>query len=340
MNLELMNITRMDQAQSNVNYVSFFPNTPFFVICVMISTAVTGILLLISLVAKLYKGPLGTMSFYVLLSDFLFGFPKVIAYFQPPTSFNSCNILQGISHYGLIASFFWAAFFGHAVLSMMKYQDIENLSKYISYYFILGNILPITTTIGSMYTDFIEYLPESNLCVHKVILDELDYQYIIYTSIPLLISCVLSIIWYILAAFRLKQLVEGQSNLDYIGLMLYPAVLLICWLPNLTINTIMQLGRTVDSSVVTGFQILGNSQGIFDSMVYGGSKKIIQKVREQIQKCRRRSNSKETCSNSDPNSSASALSSPNLIDSLIYEEEEEELRKTRNLHLFKYIVKD
>mgnify|MGYP000959180366 FL=1 len=265
----------------------FFASSVPFVTIVTLSTISTCTILIISITARLYKEPLSKMVFWIIFADFIFCLPKLIILINVQKSFQFCNIIQGISHFGLISSFHWAACFAHGILIALKTREIESLAPYFRHYLFWTIIVPVINTIISMCTEYISYVEETNTCVHYVIQGEVDYEYIFYTGLPLLISCMISLMCYGVVSCRLREILASVPAAGVINLLVFPILLLICWLPNLTTNILIIMGVQVNQTLVSIFQIVGHSQGLLDALVYGGSNKTIRKKLLNMCICRR-----------------------------------------------------
>ena len=298
-----------DESFEQIINVAFFSTELQFKICVGLSLSFTLLMLLLSLTSKLYKEILGKMVFLILLADFFFVLPKLIAFFDFRKSYWKCNIMQAISHFGLISSFLWSACFGHALLTLTKRENISDVKNNMTLYISLAVLSPFLSTVISMYTGFVVYLDETNTCVHQVVVGQTDYQYILFTDVPLLLACSFSLFSYICAARDIRRLMSPEYRKEVLTLMVYPGILLLCWLPNLIVNAMLIAGIRTSTTLNTDLQVLAHLQGFLDALVYGGSRNVLEKMCKPLRRFRRKKNSERSDLDSTSSRTASLVNS-------------------------------
>lgn len=114
--------------------VPIFPIDTIAYISVSLSTISTTTIMLLSLKTKMYQKPLGLMIFWVIFTDWLFDFPRFVDFFFRANNNTWCRAMILVTHFGLVSSFFWSAFFGHAILRLLRTHDIDTLAKPIRVY--------------------------------------------------------------------------------------------------------------------------------------------------------------------------------------------------------------
>lgn len=266
--------------------VIYFPTQFTLMICPLISTLSTFIVLVACFISKNYKNPLGPMIIGINIADFLFCVAKVVVWLNPMKTDLFCKILQAISTLGLTASMVWGALFGHALQAVVKAKKADIVRRYLVYYLIFSITVPLAMALSTLTTNYVEYSSTADTCVHTVKVGGYDYLYTIYAGIPVLLSCILSAVWYVIAAQEIRKTWDQSSTLDLLFLVVYPAILLICWMPNVVVNICIALGASVSPTVVTVCQGFCQLQGFFDALVYGKSRNVIQKLRMLV--CRKR----------------------------------------------------
>lgn len=263
----------------------FFPATS--IICPAISTIAGLCVLTAFFVGKsLREGALNIMILAINIADLIFSFTKTSTSIIKPMDEVHCKFLQSLSQGAIISSVLWGAFFGHALYAVSKFGNAEILSKYMKYYFIFGVFLPLGVALGLTFSEYVIYSPENDgVCIHRVRDDRMDYESIIFFIIPLTVGCVLSVVWYFMAARRIKSLfLEGDKG-NLAMLIIYPGITLLCWVPMLIVNAHTLLGFVPSQSLVVTARALDQLQGFFDAIVYGGSIAVIRNTCKRA--CRR-----------------------------------------------------
>lgn len=273
----------LSQTSGDSEIVQYFPMEMPYVIMPILSSIASAIVLITCVVAKLYKQPLDIMLFWINLSDFLFCFPKAFTLLLPPSGDAYCRITQFTTHFGVIASVVWGSLFAHALVLVLTSENTEILKKAIRVYLSISIIVPTALSVYCLTTDYVHYLYRENghTCVHEVIQGKADYYSIIFTGMPILFCCLISIIFYIIAARRLNQITEGPK-LYMLALVLYPGVVLMCWAPSLITNLLIMLGVKPNPVLLQIFQALDQTLGFWDALIYGASKKSLQESMKKV----------------------------------------------------------
>lgn len=259
---------------SDTIIIPFFPSDTLLLICPFLSFIACLAALIASLSLRLYKDSMGVMSLYIIIADLCFEFPKLIACFGYEKSFHFCNIMLAFSHFGMVSSFFWAAFFAHLLFRVAKTHNVHVSKKYMTLYVVCAVVLPILHTIASMFTDYVEYNPTTRSCIHTMTVGQVDYGYVFYTQLPLVMAILMSLYWYVGTILQLRHVFEKGHDFDLLTLILYPAILIICWTPATIASTMAFFGIRPNPSLVAVFQGLVQLQGFFDALVYGRSKSL------------------------------------------------------------------
>lgn len=262
--------------------IDFLPYNAPFLIASGLSATATAVMLVTALAKKFYKEPLGLMIIAVNLTDFIYCFTKITATFYHPTSNIGCNIIEAITHFGLMSAAICGALFGHALCQVIIHQGLQILLQCIRIYFTAAILPSFIVSIILVLRNYVRYSSSKDTCVHVIYPGEFDYDYAIFTTLPLILACVLSVMWYIRASQRLRYFVDRRNIKNLYLLMIYPGIVLVCWMPTLTKNTMISLGGTVPFVVSRIAIVLSQLQGFLDAIVYGG-----QSIKLKCRKSRR-----------------------------------------------------
>ena len=134
------------------------------------------------------------------------------------------------------------------------------------------------------------YSAEAKACVHRIYNDKVDFEFLFYAALPIVIICLVSIILYVRAAKHLKTL-HGEIQLSSLVIMvIYPAIYMFCWLPIVTKNLLAAFAG-INPSHTMALVLRENSQlhGFLDAIVYGGGfKNLYSRVKKGWLNCFKR----------------------------------------------------
>lgn len=258
--------------------VVFFPIMMPYLICPALSSLASFVMITLILVSKFHKESLGIMLLSVNIADFLFCFPKAMTYLIRPWDDAFCRLVQFVSHAGLISSVIWGFLFAHAMLKVITKQKFEVIRELLKPYILLSVILPVILSAQCLFSDYIIYHDDTNTCIHKVQAGVFDYKSLLFTGIPIVTCCVLSLIWYSFAAKMLKNFMNNSNAIYTWTLVIYPAILLICWMPSLMMNSLITFGMKPNAFLLEVFQALDQTQGFWNAVVYGISKGSVRRA--------------------------------------------------------------
>lgn len=248
-------------------------------VSISLSSFATFLVLILVTKTKLYKEPFGFMVFWVIFTDFLMSFPRLVAAVFPPQNELTCRILLSITHFGLISSLFWSSFFGHALLTFLKTEDVNAVSKVKKYYIFFAVFCVLLHSAVVLITDYIQYSDKLNTCVHHKIKGELDMQVMFFTTAPMAITFALSLFWYLLAAFKIRSVMRKGHGSQILKIMLYPAILFICWTPYSVANLMVDFGLEISCVLVKLARSIGPLQGFLDCVIFGSSRRFFREVK-------------------------------------------------------------
>ena len=269
----------MSSSDSNLTqdqpvYLIVFPVKMPYLAVTILSCVSTFAVIVVAIMLKAYKKPLGTMILGITISDFVFTLTKTMgSIFIPQTGF-LCNLLQTICLYGIVSSVMWGAFFGHALLITSKTFQVELLEKYKKYYIVFGSITTLGYEMLNLLTNNVEYLPDETgvvRCIHITYPGTFDYAFSLFLTFPVLSGIILSVIWYVKAAKNLRVLIKGDNVKHLLTLIVYPAIMLICWFPLIAVNALSQFGVAVSLQLQALVLAFAQMQGLINALVYGVS---------------------------------------------------------------------
>lgn len=239
-----------------------------FIIPSFLSAVSTFIILIFSITGKFWTRPLSAMIFAINFADFIFFIAKLSVLVHDPGSNFGCQIMQVINVFGLTCSASWAALFGHAFYKVLKNQHTSVLTSLIKYYVPISFILPVLTGTGTFFTDNILSLGDG-VCVYRIYVGEFDWFVLFHIQLPMLIAVILCIAYYILSLRQLREIViEGQVT-EALTLMVYPAILILCWGPLAVMQLMAELGMKTPDSLAKTLRIVSHLMGFFNAVVYG-----------------------------------------------------------------------
>mgnify|MGYP000892793764 FL=1 len=279
-------------------FVAIFSTNPYPLAAAAISIVAALLALLVIMSSRHYKEPLGKMIFWLLLGDLFFYLPKVVLGFPYEKSDFICSLGIIPSKFGMSMAFFWSTAFAHAFYSAIRHDDAGVIHKNMKYYVIINTTLSISQAVAAGLTDFIQFDEDSKGCVHFLNEGAIDYLMIFLGQLPLGGVCLLSIIWYLLGLWLLRKRFPFANRRDLLSILLYPTILLVCWLPVMGLSLSTSFGVVFEKNILIYAEILGNLQGFFDALAYGGTndkmKKAIRKFGKRCCKKRGRRPKRES----------------------------------------------
>lgn len=270
-------ISLMSQDEGQYHEVVYFPLETLSVIPVLISALATTTIVLLSLFFKFYRRPLSLMILAINIAHVLFYFSKLSVLVLKPRSDFHCKILGIIDIFGLESAAFWATLFSHLFYIILKHQSFSVVPIMLRYYLFFAVLLPFTAGVLSFFTNHVIYSADQGTCVHRVYLDRIDITGNLFVRIPIGFACIACAVWYKMALNQLKHLRSIQTGMELYAVMIYPAILVICWGPNFFLQIALQLGATPGPTVINGFLFLAHLHGLWDALVYGRSVREIRR---------------------------------------------------------------
>lgn len=253
--------------------VVFFPLEFPFAISPIISMIANALVLITFVFVKKSANPLHSMIFAVNLMDLLFCLPKVLSMVVLPSSTLYCHVFQTMAQCAMQSSMLCSAFFGHAFWIFSKDYKFDRVRQLRKYYFMICMLVPLLVAICSFIDPYAEYDSEKK-CVLHIFRNEVisNLPFLMFFCAPIITSITLSIIFYIMAANNLRRFVRTTNANNLLTLIIYPAIIIVCWMPISITNAVVILGGNPSKYFVLSIQFLAHLQGLFEAIVYSQSK--------------------------------------------------------------------
>lgn len=273
-----------------VSFQEYFDSIIFctdlqYIIPSLLSAISTGTVLIASIIGKFWKRPLSSMIFGIILADFIYSMATISVLVQFPESNKGCLVRHSINIFGITFSASWAVLFGHGFYNVLKHKSTGVLSKYLRYYTPISLVLPVISSSCVFLAKNI-LLREPGVCVYRLYLGELDWFVLIHLQLPFATTITLCIAFYILSLAQLRKIVIEGKVTEGLTLMMYPAILIVCWGPLLSMQAMAELGMKTSDGLAKTLRVLSHLMGFFDALVYGEGAKG--PLRACLKSCRRK----------------------------------------------------
>ena len=252
--------------------VVFFPLEFPFAISPMLSITANAIVALSFVFTKKSTNPLFGMVLAVNLMDILFCSPRVLSMVIPPSSTMYCHVFQMVVQFGMQSSMLCSAFFGHAFWIFSQDYKFDRVRQMRKYYFIICTAVPLSIAILAFAFPYLEY--DSGGCTLFITRREIfeNIRFILFFLTPIVASVTLSIIFYFMAAKNLRRFMKDYDANNLLTLIIYPAIVIVCWMPICITNFFVIAGKTPNKYHVLSIQFIAHLQGLFEAIVYSQSK--------------------------------------------------------------------
>lgn len=233
-----------------------------------ISLAATGLLVLLGLYFKIHSTILGKMVLIVNAADFVYILMKPFSLIFHPTADWNCKLVSAISHFALMMSFIWGAFFAHMLYTTVKRCSIDAITVHIKFYNIISLIFSSLLAIGVLISDYVFYSNDAGTCVHRLWVRKFDPSLTFLMLIPTFGLTFLSLMWYLLGAINLKKYDPNMRSIELLPLFMYPAINMISYFPCLITN--IMITYAVFPSGFMGYLLMNLFQlhGFFNVLVF------------------------------------------------------------------------
>ena len=220
------------------------------------------------------------MVIYLSLADLAASIATVLVLELLISSEFTCQSVTFVMYFAFGSSLSLTCCFAHSLYAITKF-DIQNLVNYLKFYQIIS--MAVGSIIGALSLIIKVNGIRENKCIFIVTEGRFDLGSLVVT-IPSAISIIYCGISYILVIRQLREL----GTRTHAELLLYPAILILCYLPYLFLTWNSE--PVFWLSYIGG--ALGNSQGLFNALAYGLSKKIVDGYRNKC--CRRRNDESQS----------------------------------------------
>lgn len=244
----------------------------------IISSVLTFMAISFGFYFKIYRESIGFMVFLVNFSDFIYTFTRIFPYIYNPGGDIMCIALTTIGCYGILSSTICSIFFGNILFLLTTEGGSKKLNTRFKYYIILATTVPIPFALTTLFWDHAFYDEQTEACVHDSIIGKHDWAFAFRITAPITICCILSVIWYSMASFRIKKVLRSKNTRYLLVLVGYPGIVLLCWFPLLICNLLIGCGLDINPGFYQGMQLLPYLQGAWDALTYGCLRNPIRKA--------------------------------------------------------------
>ena len=268
----------MDSLQDTI-IIPYYKTDPLLLITPTLSDISAVTVLFLCFATRAFRDPLQIMVIMINFVDVLLYSARISVALIPPASTLHCKILHTFTTFGTQSTVLWGAFFGHGLHMVIK-NDLKYSIRYcLKYYILFATIFPLFMSIGvTMFANYVQYSDNFG-CYHEIQQGSLDYVSLCCRIFPMSLAVFLSIYWYSKTIFKVRAAIEREYG-DATGikmLAIFPAILLLCWVPS-GVTTVMQaLGMKVADSIHFAVWSLAHLQGFFNALTYGGGVKNVAK---------------------------------------------------------------
>lgn len=239
-------------------------------------TLITG-----SLTRKLTR-----MIFFMSLSNLLYSLAFALV-----GSIDSrfCMILAWIEEFTIISSLTWSCYLAYSLKLIVCGEDLSILDRLMAWYYLFSVLIPLTFVGGSIFHDISEFnwdpitSEDPLICYQNLPHHRDDYKYPITVALPLilaLIFCFYSNVKTLREVNNLHQ--KSGLHVNKWLVLVYPAIILICWGPITIGNVLFTLGVVEDRTSNYWFELLTRMQGVLTTLVYVCSKGVTQELRRAM----------------------------------------------------------
>ena len=267
----------MSSSDPDYHETGFTEANPLWRIPTLLSMTSTGIVVILCITSKYYKNALGFMVFWVNLTDFMFSLAKSSVLVYDPASDVHCRLLEFVANFGLRSSIIWGAAFGHSLLAFTRSRDEKVFIGMRSLYLVFAVIVPLGIASASAGVGFAVYSPNEGTCVHRIPIDGPDYQYIFISCVPIFSAIAMNLYYYFRTIWEIKSLLKETPSKEYLTLLWYPAIVVICWAPILIVTLVIAGTNAQNTQILEKIVMsLSELHGFLDAIVYGRSKNVFQ----------------------------------------------------------------
>lgn len=234
----------------------------------ILSCIAAAVVVAIGFRAKIYRENLGKMVMTINIANLIYYPIKISGMFFNPPGNIYCRLAMGICRGTMTLSLLTGSFFGHAIYIMTARESAEAFHKSFRYYVLIGGSVSSAIGTAVALSNYTFYLDSEETCVHESFPDEFDATMVLLIMLPTTVCAVLSIIWFLLTSRELIKKGVSSRIIESIGLQIYPAIVIICWLPVFIILLVKQYNGDVSPGVELMLQNFYQLQGFMDALAY------------------------------------------------------------------------
>lgn len=190
----------------------------------------------------------------------------------------TCQIGAAASYFGFASSIFFTTCFAHALYQSLKQGSIECVEKYYKKYIalsVLAGVIVGSLTVALQYKIYYQFDDGTSACITRLTTG-FPWGALLLLVIPGTIS-ILGCLFY---SLRIMSILWSLNERYHWGPLVYPLILIICILPTLVRKYCVLIGIELKSEVYTEISyLLFGAQGFLNSLAYGLSREICEKVK-------------------------------------------------------------
>ena len=223
-------------------HIPILSTDPGLVATAAIST-VTCLLTFIMLIIKRSPDCFAPLMIGLLVSDFIYFLPKSIVAFSFLLGNFFCQAAIIILEAGKCLSFAFSALFAYAFYLLTKTADGGSIVMQKMRTFFIGAIIPavlwgLLTQVASYET----YDNEKHEYIRNISEEDpglIDFQYILFSIIPMVLATIVNICFMVYGVVSLRK--KHLTWRDWSSMLLYPGMILVCWLPLFVVFALTRL---------------------------------------------------------------------------------------------------
>ena len=243
------------------------------------SVSVCGCLfnIMITILLKKLKNNFSRMVLVLAIFDFLMHITYSFSILGAKSN-TFCQFVSWITYFGYASSIIFTSCFAHSLYWSLKRQSVTEMdSLYFIYIFVSVLVGTVVGTVSVM-VEYRRFDPTHLLCVAGPPVDNIYWKDIFILVIPGVSSIVLCLFYYI-RTIKLLHSLEGGHHIE---LLVYPLILIVCFLPTMVrkVGTDLEMWNTNSFTFRLISYVLIGSQGFLNSLAYGLSKGVLNAIKD------------------------------------------------------------
>lgn len=242
------------------------PNNPAIITVDMISIIGSIFNIALTFIYKTQKCTIGKMVVALSVADLIANCGGLLL-LVPASNEAQCKIIGTFMGFGYSASLFWTCNFAHSLIVVTEAEQIDAIDKYFRKYCFYTTLLALAAGLIGGFSGYLSLHPEG-ICWHQR--GNVGFYSELFQRIVLVVPCLGSLIYcFYCYIYTFKKLRNSGVNMR-LELMLYPLILIVCYLP-FTIGGLSTF--LFQTHIQHPWDVINHSllysQGFFNSIAYG-----------------------------------------------------------------------